>query len=58
MVEYFLQQASQTQADVAVALVPYAVVAQAYPESKSTVIRFKGGGYCGCNLFLLENLKS
>ena len=53
MVEYFVQKASRAQADVAVALVPYTVVAQAYPASKRTVIRFKGGGYCGCNLFLL-----
>lgn len=54
MVEYFLGKASQTQADVAVALVPYAVVAEAYPQSKRTVIRFQGGGYCGCNLFFLR----
>ncbi len=58
MVEYFLQKASQAQVDVAVALVPYAVVAKAYPESKRTVIRFKGGGYCGCNLFLLGTSKA
>ncbi len=53
MVEYFLQEASRAHVDVAVALVPYSVVAAAYPQSKRTVIRFKGGGYCGCNLFLL-----
>jgi len=53
MVEYFLRKASQAQVDVAVALVPYSVVAKAYPQSKRTVIRFKGGGFCGCNLFLL-----
>ena len=58
MVEYFIQKASHAQADVAVALVPYAVVANAYPESKRTVIRFKGGGYCGCNLFLLGTSKA
>ena len=54
MVEYFLGEASQSQADVAVALVPYAVVAEAYPQSKRTVIRFQGGGYCGCNLFFFR----
>ena len=53
MVEYFLREASLAQADVAVALVPYSVVAAAYPQSKRTVIGFRGGGYCGCNLFLL-----
>ena len=53
MVEYFLREASRAQVDVAVALVPYSVVAAAYPQSKRTVIGFQGGGYCGCNLFLL-----
>ena len=53
MVEYFLREARQARMDVAVALVPYAVVAEAYPQSKRTVIRFQGGGYCGCNLFFL-----
>ena len=55
MVEYFLREASRAQVDVAVALVPYSVVAEAYPGSKRTVIRFRGGGYCGCNMFLLGN---
>lgn len=53
MVDGFLREANRSQVDVAVALVPYSVVAQAYPQSKRTVIRFQGGGYCGCNLFLL-----
>ena len=58
MVEYFLREASRAQVDVAVALVPYSVVAEAYPQSKRTVIRFRGGGYCGCNMFLLGNSKA
>ena len=53
MVDYFLREANQVKGDVAVALVPYSVVAQAYPQSQRTVIGFRGGGYCGCNLFLL-----
>jgi len=53
MVEYFLREATKAQVDVAVAFVPYSVVEEAYPESKRTVIGFRGGGYCGCNLFLL-----
>jgi GTP:adenosylcobinamide-phosphate guanylyltransferase len=53
MVEYFLREASLARVDVAVALVPYSLVAEAYPQSKRTVIGFRGGGYCGCNLFLL-----
>jgi len=58
MVDYFLREAGRAQADVAVALVPYAVVAEAYPQSKRTVIGFRGGGYCGCNLFLLGTSKA
>jgi CTP:molybdopterin cytidylyltransferase MocA len=58
MVEYFLREASRAQVDVAVALVPYSVVAEAYPQSKRTVIRLRGGGYCGCNMFLLGNSKA
>ncbi len=53
-VERFLRQAYDSRVDVAVALVPYSVVAQAYPSSKRTVIRFRDGGFCGCNLFLLR----
>jgi len=58
MVEYFLREASRTQVDVAVALVPYSVVSEAYPQSKRTVIGFREGGYCGCNLFLLSTPKA
>jgi len=58
MVDYFLREAGRAQVDVAVALVPYSVVAEAYPQSKRTVIRFRGGGYCGCNMFLLGNSKA
>jgi GTP:adenosylcobinamide-phosphate guanylyltransferase len=53
MVEYFIRKASQMGVDVTVAMVPYSLVAEAYPQSKRTVIGFRGGGYCGCNLFLL-----
>jgi len=58
MVDYFLREAGRAQVDVAVALVPYTVVAEAYPQSKRTVIGFRGGGYCGCNLFLLGSPKA
>lgn len=58
MVDYFLQEAGRVQADVAVALVPYAMVASTYPQSIRTVIGFRGGGYCGCNLFLLGTSKA
>jgi len=58
MVEYFLREANRAQVDVAVALVPYSVVAKAYPQSKRTVIGFRGGGYCGCNVFFLSTPKA
>ena len=54
MVNFFLKEVGRAQADVSVALVPHSVVAQAYPQSKRTVIGFQGGGYCGCNMFLLR----
>jgi GTP:adenosylcobinamide-phosphate guanylyltransferase len=53
VVDFFLQKAKQVKADVAVGLVPYALVAASYPQSKRTVTRFKGNGFCGCNLFVL-----
>ncbi len=58
MVDYFLQEASRAQVDVAVALVPYSLVTALYPQSKRTVIKFREGGYCGCNLFFLATSKS
>jgi GTP:adenosylcobinamide-phosphate guanylyltransferase len=58
MVDHFLREANRAQVDVAVALVPYSVVAKAYPQSKRTVIGFRGGGYCGCNVFLLSTPKA
>lgn len=53
MVDYFLRKAQTAGADVAVGLVPYSLVVAAYPQSKRTVNRFTGGGFCGCNLFAL-----
>ncbi len=53
MVEYFIQEAKKEHADMAVGVVPSSLVASTYPQSKRTVIRFQGGGICGCNLFAL-----
>ncbi len=53
MVNYFLREAQEKQMDVAVALVPYSLVVASYPQSKRTVTRLTGGGFCGCNLFVL-----
>jgi GTP:adenosylcobinamide-phosphate guanylyltransferase len=58
MVDYFLRESRQTEADVTVGLVPYTLIAASYPQSKRTVTRFTGGGYCGSNLFCLFTSKA
>lgn len=39
--------------DLVVGLVPYDIVAAAFPQSRRTVLRFADGGFCGSNLFAL-----
>jgi len=51
IVDYFVRGASASGADVAVGLVSYALVRQAFPMSKRTVLRFGREEFCGCNLF-------
>jgi len=51
MVDYFCSKALTSQSDVIAGLVPYDIVQEAFPQSKRTVMKFKDGGYCGCNLF-------
>jgi GTP:adenosylcobinamide-phosphate guanylyltransferase len=58
MVEYFLREAQQVKADVAVGLVPYSLIVASYPQSKRTVTHLKGSGICGCNLFVLLTPKT
>ena len=53
IVNYFLRETQEKQMDVAVGLVPYSLVVASYPQSKRTVTRLTGGGFCGCNLFVL-----
>jgi GTP:adenosylcobinamide-phosphate guanylyltransferase len=53
MVDYFLREAQREKVDVAVGLVPHSLVVSAYPHTKRTAIRFKGEGFCGCNLFMM-----
>jgi GTP:adenosylcobinamide-phosphate guanylyltransferase len=61
-IDTFVAQAqrlvAQEQADLVVGLVPYALVAARFPESKRTVLRFADGGMCGSNLFLLATPKA
>ena len=51
MVRHFLDRASASGCDVAVALAPHALVRNAYPGSRRTVLKFSDGSFCGCNLF-------
>jgi len=49
MVRYFLGALGDAEAAAAVAA--EAVIAPAYPETRRTYIRLRGGAYSGCNLF-------
>jgi CTP:molybdopterin cytidylyltransferase MocA len=47
----FGRQSLADDVDVAVGLAPHALVTEAYPGIKKTVLRFSDGEFCGCNLF-------
>ena len=51
MVNEFCAASSTLGADLTVGLAPYALVRDAFPTMKKTVLRFRDGEYCGCNLF-------
>jgi CTP:molybdopterin cytidylyltransferase MocA len=51
IVDHFLHEAQTSGADVAVALTSFAGIQAKFPHAKKTVLRFRDGGYCGCNLF-------
>ena len=51
IVDYFCSEARTRDCDLAVGVVPYALVAQAFPGVRRTVLRLRDGGYCGCNLY-------
>ena len=51
MVDYFIQHAEQSDADIAVGTVTEAVIRAAYPTTTRTYLRFRDGGYSGANLF-------
>jgi GTP:adenosylcobinamide-phosphate guanylyltransferase len=53
MVDDFCKKAAETGCDVVAGLARADLVAAAFPESRRTVTRLRGGGYCGCNLFAL-----
>lgn len=47
--------AGQSNFDIVIGFVPYALVKAAWPESKRTVLKFSNGQYCGSNLFAILN---
>ncbi len=51
IVDAFGRQSLTDDVDVAVGLAPHALVTEAYPGIKKTVLRFADGEFCGCNLF-------
>ncbi len=51
IVDYFCQHSIAKQADVTVGFAPYALVKKTFPQLKKTVLRFRDGTFCGCNLF-------
>ncbi|MCP4035889.1 MAG: NTP transferase domain-containing protein [bacterium] len=51
MLDYFLDAACASGADVTVGLVPETLIAQRFPEAKRTYLPFRGERYSGANLF-------
>lgn len=47
----FIVASRDTGADITVGLVPYGIVQAAFPGVRRTVLRFRDGDYCTCNLF-------
>jgi GTP:adenosylcobinamide-phosphate guanylyltransferase len=51
IVDAFTRRAYAASADVVIGLVRYELVRQVCPATRRTVMHFRAGGYCGCNLF-------
>lgn len=51
VVDHFCAGARGSAADLAVALVGHEQVLSAFPDAARTRLRFRGGAYCGCNLY-------
>lgn len=54
LVDQFCDLAMEVPADIVVGLVPYECVIAAFPDTHRTVLRFRDGGFCGSNLFLVR----
>jgi len=53
LVDDFCARVLELDVDIAFGLVPYSVVRAAFPDSRRTVLKFRGGEYCGSNLFAI-----
>ena len=51
LVDEFCRQSLDTHADITIGLAPYPLVQKSFPDMKKTLLRFRDGHYCGCNLF-------
>ena len=51
IVQEFLQGSIAANVDATFALVSHERISKAFPAVKRTVIKFREGGYCSCNLF-------
>lgn len=51
IVDHFCAAARRSGCDLAVALADHAEVVSAFPDVRRTALRFRGGAYCGCNLY-------
>lgn len=55
MLDSMIAAADAGTHDLCVGLVSAAVLLRGYPDSRRTWLRFRGGAYTGCNLFLLAS---
>ena len=51
IVDHFCREARRSGCDALVGLARHALVAEAYPGVRRTVMRLQDDAYCGCNLF-------
>jgi GTP:adenosylcobinamide-phosphate guanylyltransferase len=58
MVDYFVEHAERSDADVAVGAVTEEVIRAAYPTTSRTYLRFLDGGYSGANLFAFRTKRA
>lgn len=55
IIDEFCTRALSSPADFVVGLVPHPVVANTFPQSKRTLLKFADGTYCGSNLFMVRS---